>query len=835
MKKILKLLFISSLLLFGVTSIFFSYPNEDYTNESIELLYKVNDEYLAQEIAIENELELVSFSTYGFATYQTNHQSQIDQLVEKGFIYNKTSKIVAPPWQEPGDPLLGDQYAIELMGVNMAWTFTEGSADITIAIIDTGIDTDHDEFTGRLSTLSYNSRTKQVGLAFVEDDNGHGTAITGVIGANKDNSKGIAGIVQNSVLLVIKANNLDDPDTTEVDESKQFSDSAIIEGIYYAVNQGADIINLSLGGTYANPLTEDAIEYARLNDVIVVAASGNDGTNEKLYPASFEGVISVGAVDETSTIWDTAEAGSNYNDKVDLTAPGVSIVTTGLNNQYVTSTGTSLAAPQVTGVLGLMLSYFTDLSDDQIISQLLNTAIDQGDPGYDIYYGYGVVHAYQALQVEEVTITFETYGGTTIDPITVLVNQTFEVDDPFKSGHSFQGWYYDESFEFEFLVGVDTTNVNLTLYAKYQKNIYDVTFITEGTNVESISVLYGETFDVTTSELEGHDFIGWYYDIDYINPYANEPVVDHLTLYAKFTKSLYTVTYYIDNEVDSFIEVLYGETFEPMIPEGEFAFLGWYLDTNFTNPYEIQPVTNHLNLYARFDDGLYTVIFYDSDQTTVLQQNNVYYGSEVDAPTEPTKASTPSFDFIFESWSEAYDYIIEDTFIYPVFSKVYKPESIYLLPGVDTIYADENWNDGDIYLIDTLLTYEVRGEVDINLPGRYTIYYDIYDNENVIDTKVRMVRVVEKEVDVVITLNPDITTIHLGDKYVDQGATTNLGEITKTGDVNTNEVGVYIITYEVIYQNQSTTKTKYVYVIEQNIPLSNLTAYIKKEQEVWFL
>jgi uncharacterized repeat protein (TIGR02543 family) len=834
MRKVLTLFIISVLLLFGVTSSFFSYADEDLAKEQVELLYQVDDEDSAQQIAIENDIELLSFSSYGFATYQTNQSIQVESLLEKGFTLNSTSQIVAPPWQQTGDPFLKDQYAIELMGVDMAWTFTEGSADVTIAIIDTGIDTTHEEFVGRLSAISYNSRTKQVGLSHVEDDNGHGTAITGVIGANKDNSKGIAGIVQNSMLLVIKANNLDDPNT-EVDESKQFSDSAIIEGIHYAVDQGADIINLSLGGTNANSLTKSAIDKARSEGVIVVAASGNDGTDQKLYPASFDGVISVGAVDSTSTIWDTEDAGSNYNDKIDLTAPGVSIVTTGLNNTYVTSTGTSLAAPQVTGVIGLMLAYFTEFTDNQIINQLLSTAIDQGDPGYDIYYGYGVVHAYQALQVEEVTITFETYEGTTIEPITVLVNQTFIVDDPVKTGHSFLGWYYDESFEFVFEIGVDTTNVNLTLYAKYQPNLYYVSFFTDGTSAETIQVLYGETFNVPSTELDGHEFEGWYYDIDYQNPYLNEPIFDHTSLYAKFTKSIYIVTYYINNEIDSSIEVSYGDTFDPWIPEGDFAFLGWYLDSSFTQTYEVEPVLNHLNLYARFDDGLYTVIFYDSDLVTIIQQTNVYFGSEVDAPSPPTKASSPSFDYNFESWTEDYNYIEDDTFIYPVFSKIYRPESIYILPGIDTIYESEDWNDGTIHIIDDLLSYEIRGEVNINLPGRYAIFYDIYEGENLLDTKVRMVRVVEQEPKVTITLNPDVTTIERGNQYVDQGATTNLGELTSSGEVNTNQVGVYVITYEVIYGNQTATKSKYVYVIDQNIPLYNHTSYIKKEQEVWFL
>ena len=132
--------------------------------------------------------------------------------------------------------------------IDQAWTFTQGTTATIIAIIDSGIDTDHEEFTGRISPLAYNARTEQVGLAYVEDDTGHGTMVAGIIGAIKDNRKGIQGIMPNVTLLVIKANDLDNPNTTD-DEAEQFSDSSIIEAIYYAVENGADAINLSLSGT----------------------------------------------------------------------------------------------------------------------------------------------------------------------------------------------------------------------------------------------------------------------------------------------------------------------------------------------------------------------------------------------------------------------------------------------------------------------------------------------------------------------------------------------------------------------------------------------------------
>jgi subtilisin family serine protease len=200
------------------------------------------------------------------------------------------------------------------MKVPEAWLLADGSASVVIAIIDTGIDTDHEEFTGRILPNSYNARTKETSttsLDHIEDDNGHGTMVAGIIAANKNNNKGIAGIVSESSLLIIKANNADNLSTPE-DESKEFSDSVIAEGIHYAREQGADIINLSLGSTTQNTIVKNAVTEAQHAGIIIVGASGNDGVSTKYYPASYPGVVSVGSIDETLTI----SSFSNYNDAV---------------------------------------------------------------------------------------------------------------------------------------------------------------------------------------------------------------------------------------------------------------------------------------------------------------------------------------------------------------------------------------------------------------------------------------------------------------------------------------------------------------------------------------
>ena len=829
--KILKVISLVSIL-FGCT-LFFAIQGQssNLNTMKVEVIYAVSDETLAYQIEELHQIKLISFSEYGFAVYEANDH-QLDILKDLGFELNNTHETTLPPWKPPvtdSDPYINDQYALDMLNVHEAWLETTGSIEVMIAIIDTGIDTDHDEFVNRISPLSYNSRTKQVGISYVEDDNGHGTLVAGVIGANKDNSKGIADIVQNSQLLVIKANNLENPLTEEI-ESKSFTDASIIEGIYYAADQGAQVINMSLGSSSANTLMQQAIHYARNLGVILVAASGNDGVSSKFYPASFDGVISVSAVNENETIWEQ----SNYNDKVDISAPGSLILSTSLNNGYATGSGTSLAAPQVSGVIGLMLAYFTEFDSNQIIQQLLSSAVDKGTIGYDVYFGEGIVNAAAALNVEYITVTFDTSGGDLMDSILVVKDYVFLLDNPTKNGFEFQGWYRDALLTDQFQVGVDTSSVDLTLYAKFIASVYQVNFITSGTEVNSIYVSYGQSFEIPETSKTGYNFNGWYLDDNFLSSYNGEAVLDNLTLFAKFTIITYTVNYYIGLEIDSSIQVDYGNTFTPMTPDEEYPFINWYLDPDFINLYENGAVYSNLNLYARFDDGQYTIVFYGSDQTSVILTTFAYYGEEVTPPNDPIKPSSPSFDYTFEGWSSEITNVTQDISYYPIFTKVFKKESVYLLPGLDTISTIDDWVDGGLYEIDPILTYLVRVVEDDNQLGRYFVYYDLYSENEWLETRVRVLNVIADN-PIEITLNPDVTTILVGTKYNDKGIEANLGTISKTGTVDTNVSGIYTIVYTVTYEEYSLSKTKYIYVLESEDLYNTTTLYHKKEEEGLFI
>jgi uncharacterized repeat protein (TIGR02543 family) len=810
------------IIFFGVTSVFLLSGQKDF-NQNYELLYQVEDEHQALTISEHYGITLSSVSKYGIASYEVSTYQQYESLKSQGFVDNSSSSIIQGKFDN-----LTTQYAIELMRVDLAWTITSGNANVLIAIIDTGIAINHVEFIGRLSPSSYNAKTKQVGLEEVEDDTGHGTNVAGIIGANKDNNIGIAGIVQLSQLLIIKANNPDDPATPE-NEEESFSDSSIIEAIYYAADHGADVINLSLGGSEMNPLMQNAINYAYDRDAIVIAASGNDGTSEVFYPASYNHVISVGAVDQTSTICDF----SNHNAFVDIAAPGDAIKTTGLNDLYPFISGTSFSAPQVSGVVALMRGYLTTYTIDEIVDQLFQTAIDKGAVGRDDYYGYGVVDAYQAVQFQYVTINFDTDGGTIISPIIVQSNQIFTVANPVKTGHTFAEWYTESTFTNLFVIGTDTTNINLTLYAKYIPNTYTITFVTEGTLVNPMLVTYGSTFTLPDSSKEGFVLEGWYLDTEFTQKYTLTQVTSDLMLYAKFEILMHPVNFYVDGTIDSTVLIEHGTTFDLYTPVSEYPFIGWYIDPTFQTVYSPNAVYLPLNLYAKFDDNQYAVVYYDGDLSTILKISYVNYGLSVLPPEDATKTSSLSFDFTFIGWSESALFITEDLLIYPEFDRQYKPDSIHLLPSIDTIVQGEAWEDGTIDAEDPIITYQVRSNLDTDTPGRYLVYYDIYDGDVLLNTKIRVVNVVALQPEIVITLKPDLTTIRVGTPYADDGATSNVGTIVKSGTVDNDKAGVYTITYTVNYMGFSIVKTKYIYVVTASGEYINQTMYYKKEESGW--
>ena len=667
--------FILLLTLFMGSSFTIKLETEQLSNEQV--IYNVNNKDEAMFLAEKYHLSFNKLSSHGMALFDLTHKSNHKQLIRKGFAFNGTSKALSPTNSEivDEDPRLKEQYALELMDTIEAWEITEGTNDITVAILDSGIDYDHEEFIGRVSPLSYNASTETVGLEAVDDDTGHGTMVAGIIGAGKNNGAGIAGIAPNIKILAIKTN---------IENENSYKDNALIEGIYYAVDNGADIINLSLGNYSKNIFMEIALNYAKNNGVIVVASAGNDGVNDPFYPAAYSSTIAVSAVNE----YVGNAPYSNFGSYIDISAPGTRIMTTLNYNGYGTISGTSFASPQVSGVLALMLSYFPDLSSEEIIERLLLSTVDYGDEGIDPYFGHGLVNTYNALSYQIHKVTFNTYGGKTIDPIYQITNSKISPPNPPTfNDFEFLGWYIDfeltQPWDFENSIVTD----NITLHAKYDKPSHEVTYISNYQIINTMIFPDGGIIALPNVSLEGHEFRGWTIDKENQIPLETNKVYNNLTLYAHFEPiSYHDIHLYIDGELQESSTLESGLTYQPSVfNKTGYSFDGWYLDDDYTIEYDSsQPIKNDLNLYGKFKPNNMTVTLMLDGQ--VYQTLDVRFDQIISLP-QPIKDSTHFVGWYFsDAYEETYQYspITEDITLYGRFSSNANKVT-YSLDGVNEI------------------------------------------------------------------------------------------------------------------------------------------------------
>lgn len=290
----------------------------------------------------------------------------------------------------PNDPYYRRQWAPEAMSLPYAWYKTTGSSTVTVAVIDTGVQTDHPDLADRIAP-GYDFYNK---TTYVRDYNGHGTHVAGIIGAVANNSLGIAGINWQVRIMPLKVTG---------NTSSGYLDLAeIIEALRYAADHRADVVNMSfqIGGatTGEDRFMDQAIEYAYSRGVTMVAAAGNDGEPWIAYPARHPKVIAVGAIgpDLGRTNW------SNYGSSVDVTAPGADIFSTWPTNTFANASGTSMATPHVAGLAALMIASGVRGSD-AIRKMLHETAMDLGAPGFDSQYGWGLVNAHAAVTGSSIT------------------------------------------------------------------------------------------------------------------------------------------------------------------------------------------------------------------------------------------------------------------------------------------------------------------------------------------------------------------------------------------------------------------------------------------------
>ena len=297
----------------------------------------------------------------------------------------------------PDDKQFSEQWALHNIGQTggtmdadidapEAWNTQTGSHEVVVAVIDSGVDYNHDELADNIWTNTEeipgdgfdndgNGFIDDVhGWDFANDDNdpyddrGHGTRVTGIIAAKGNNTIGVAGINWNVSIMALKF----------LDENGSGSTFDAVQSILYAIDMGARAMNNSWGGGSYNQALEDAIEAAEAADVLFIASAGNsseDNDTEPHYPSNydFDNVIAVAATDDD----DHLSSSSNYGlESVDLGAPGVNILTTNPKNKYRTASGTSYAAPHVTGAAALVMAQFPEFTYTETKAQILNS-VDQ--------------------------------------------------------------------------------------------------------------------------------------------------------------------------------------------------------------------------------------------------------------------------------------------------------------------------------------------------------------------------------------------------------------------------------------------------------------------------
>jgi len=436
-----------------------SAANETYSSNSLIIKFKINSVLLEEarfytpkdytgrlsihDAGLRNSLELKSFMNEHQISeiYAANPEADLNQLpggIERIFILtlfgpgkvevliNKLSKHSAVEYAEldylgtgggrissaivPNDPSFNNQWGLRNTGQTIggiagtpggdinainAWDITTGVSNIRIAVLDSGVPLGHPEFAGRL-IQGYDFANNDDNPT---DDHGHGTNVTSIIGAKGNNNSLMAGVNWNSMIIPIKI----------LDQNNSGQYSWWVSGITFAVNNGAKVLNMSVGGGSYSQSLADAVTFAASNNRIVIVCMMNNNNNQVYYPAGFSNVIAIGATNNRNRravpfCWG---GGSSFGPHIDFCAPGEMIL--GLIHNNMNSTnywcGTSQATPNTAGVVSLMVSIDSSLTYNEIYDALKTSARDQvgpaneDTPGFDNYFGWGLINARGALDL----------------------------------------------------------------------------------------------------------------------------------------------------------------------------------------------------------------------------------------------------------------------------------------------------------------------------------------------------------------------------------------------------------------------------------------------------
>lgn len=343
------------------------------------------------------------------------------ETIQEALSHNVTVKFVEKNFVGgggylPNDPNYGSEWHLSKVSAPSGWDISTGDPGIIIAVIDSGVDPSHPDLAAKLLP-GYNYLSKNTDT---HDVLGHGTAVAGTAAAISDNQTGVAGVAWRSPILplvVLNSNNY-----------AAYSD--IASAILFAADNGAKVINISIGGSSSSSTLQSAVNYAWNKGAVIVASAMNDSSSTPMYPAALDNVIAASATDKS----DNFASFSNYGKWIDLSAPGVSILTTSNGGGYGYWSGTSFSSPIIAGLAALVFSAKPTLTNAQAVDLMRQNSDDLGTAGYDYYFGYGRVNVYETLLAASgtaaipdttpptATITSPADGSTVSGTVTVAVS-----------------------------------------------------------------------------------------------------------------------------------------------------------------------------------------------------------------------------------------------------------------------------------------------------------------------------------------------------------------------------------------------------------------------------
>lgn len=282
------------------------------------------------------------------------------------------------------DSVRDDQWQLKELDARDAWRTSTG-AGVTVAVVDSGVDGSHPDLTGQV--LAGTDLVTEAGDGET-DPVGHGTTVAGLIAGRRDDGRGVEGLAPDAKILPVRV----------LDEENRYDDALIVaRGVRWAVDHGAQVINMSLGGIGDSPALAAAIDYAFAKDVVIVACTGNltpsSPVDKVWYPAREPGVIAVAGLErDTNSLW----SGSITGPETVLTAPATGLVGARPGGYWQVQ-GTSFAAPLVAASAALLRSRWPHMSAANVVNRLISTAHDLGPAGRDDHFGYGLVDPVAAL------------------------------------------------------------------------------------------------------------------------------------------------------------------------------------------------------------------------------------------------------------------------------------------------------------------------------------------------------------------------------------------------------------------------------------------------------